>query len=408
MSSLRLLFFAIVLVFPSFLTAQQLTRTLVEGTGSVVELSRPASSLFVGDPSVADVRVVSGQTLFLAGLAPGTTNVFALDFEDELIATYRVRVVANNEEARATLGSAIPNSALRIDSNEDTAIIQGRARTLDEALAVLDARRSLGGSGRTIVDRSEFKGGTQVSLKVRFVQARRDALENIGLDLAAFGTIGNSDFRIGTGADGLQGQIFRNALDAAPSNVQALLQALEQQDVVEILSEPTLTTVSGRPASFHSGGEFAFNVPQEDGVITTEFRSFGVTLDFLPTVLPNKRIAIEVTPEVSTVDDSRVSTTQATPGRLISRAQTTVEVASGQTFAIAGLYEQRKSRSSRGLPGLSRSRIWGPAFGSQSRTNSETELIIFITPYLAKATDVSEPNRNDQPHVVDTVGFIVK
>lgn len=403
---------------PVAVFAQSATRTLVEGNGSVVNLTRPASSIFVGDPGVADVRVVSGNSFFLAGISPGTTNVFALDFEDRLVASYRVRVVANNSAAARTLKSGTPNGNVSIRSDDDIAVIRGRANSLKEALAVLETSRSLEADGRTVVNRSEIKGGVQVSLKVRFVEASRSDLFQLGFDLSAMGTAGGNPIRLLTGggiaSDFLQGTAGLSGADARVGasfgNVDAVLTALDREGVVEILSEPTLTTTSGTRANFRAGGDFGFPVNQGDGVIGVEYREFGVSLDFLPTVLPNNRIALEVTPEVSYIDPDLGASIAGVnaPSLSIRRAQTTVEVGSGQTFAIAGLYEQFSSNSSGGVPGLRKAPGIGQLFGNKRRSQRERELVIFITPFLADASDAAAPNRQKKPNILDSLGFIVK
>lgn len=391
--------------------AQTPTRTLVEGTGAVVNLSRSASSIFIGDPSIADVRVVSGESLFLAGISPGTTNVFVLDFEERLIAQYRVRVVANNSEAATTLRSGVPNGNIGLGNNGSVAIIKGEAQTLDEAFAALDARRSLEADERTVVDRTTLKGGTQVSLKVRFVEASRSDLRQLGVDLAAIGTLGAAPVRITSGADPLR-DVTEGLLAGIDSrNVDAVLTALDRRSVVEILSEPTLTTTSGKRASFRSGGEFGFPVNQGDGVIGTEYKQYGVSIEFLPTVLPNNRIALEVKPEVSVIDSGTDLTDNAlgySPSLSVRRAETTVEVGSGQTFAIAGLYEQYSMDRDEGVPGANRVPLFGRLLNNETRVNSERELVIFITPYLAEANDGVKHNRRPAPNIANTVGFIAK
>ncbi|MEO0829063.1 MAG: pilus assembly protein N-terminal domain-containing protein [Pseudomonadota bacterium] len=399
--------------------AQHVTRSLVEGFGEVVELPREASSIFVGDPGVTDVRVVSGKSLFLAGISPGTTNVFVLDFEDTLIRSFRVRVVANNSEAANTLRSGLRRSNITIQNNDNVAILKGQARTLDDAFAALDARRSLEGDGRVVVDRTTIAGGVQVSLKVRFVEASRSDLLEFGVDLAAFGSISEpNDLRIFTGSGIVSnflagtGQSGGGGITAGVdgNNIDAVLRALDSEGIVEVLSEPTLTTTSGKRANFRVGGEFGFPVNQGDGVIGVEYKEFGVSLDFLPTILPNRRIAIEVSPEVSFIEDVAAVTTEnfSAPSLSVRRAETTVELASGQTFAIAGLYEQMSSNTVNSIPGLRRAPAIRNFFGNRTKIQEERELVIFITPYIAKATDVAKPNRNHQPSLGETVGFIIK
>ena len=415
---LRVLVLGAVLLAPAIANAQLLGRTFVEGFGVVETLPRPASSVFVGDPSVADVRIVSGTTMFFAGISPGVTNVFVLDFEDLPIRSFQIQVLPNNAEAQRTIDSLMPNGSVSVLGNEGTAILRGTAASIDEALATLEARRALQARGRAVVDRTELAGGTQVSLKVRFVEASRSDLEQLGVNLSALGSVNGNPIQFitnggidagGVVVGGVDGGL-RAAFDGG--NVDAVLTALDQQGIVEILSEPTLTTTSGRRASFRAGGEFAFPVPQGDGQLAAAFRQFGVSLDFLPIVLPNGRIALEVAPEVSFIDESNSTVVQVdgfnVPGLSVRRAETVVELGSGQTFAIAGLYEQRRSETRSGAPGLSRLRGVGRLFRTDRREQSERELVIFITPFLAEATDVAAAGREAPPALVDTVGFIIE
>ena len=393
-------------------TQQSMTIPIAEGMGQVIRLTRPAASVFVGDPNVAAVQAVSDETLFVSGVGPGVTNVFALDREDELIASYEVVVTADTNEAGDLLGAAGPE----IRSRGNTAVVVGTARDVDEALAALQARRVLQRDGRNVLDRTALGEANQVSLRVRFVEASRNDLLRLGFDFsirdrgefrAVSATTIADDFLQSLEADGGIRVGLRGTIDEL--GIDLVLNALEQRGIVEILSEPTLTTVSGRPASFQAGGEFAFPVPQGDDVLAAEFRSFGVSLEFLPTVLPRNRIAIEVESEVSFIDDSLTTAIDdfQVPGLSTRRAQTTVEIGSGQTFAIAGLYEQRRSEVGAGAPGLRRAPLIGPLFDRRRRRDETRELVIFITPYLAQASNVATraPARR---RVVDTVGFILE
>lgn len=392
--------------------------TVTEGSGRVLRLPQEAASVFVGDPGVADVQAVSPQGLYLSGIAPGETNVLALDFDDQLIAAYRVFVTANNTGATALLREGDSDIAIRQSGN--TAILRGTADTMDEALSALDARRSLEAGGRFAVDRSTLAGGTQISLRVRFVEASRRDLFRLGFDLSAIGN-GGDPLRILTGAGiasdflardvGLGGYGGRAGIggDVGGATVDGVISALEREGIVQILSEPTLTTTSGVRANFSAGGEFAFPVNQGDGVIAAEYKAYGVSIDFLPTLLPNGRIALQVSPEVSFIDPDIGVSVQGfqAPSLSVRRAETTVEVGSGQTFAIAGLYEQFGSDTESGLPGMRRAGPFRSLFGTVSRRRDERELVIFITPYLAEASDAVAENRTPATRVVDRVGFIV-
>lgn len=384
------------------------TLSVVEGNGKLINLDRPASSVFIGDPAIADVQAVSDGTLYVSGVAAGTTNLLALDFEENMIAMYRIVVTADNAEARAVLDDAARGSVgARAAGN--SAIIKGRARNMEEALAALEARRALSAQGRRVVDRTETSSPVQVSLRVRFVEASRQELRRVGVDLSAIGDGGDifNVFAEGSIADATFG--IGGTLTPGGNTLDIMLEALESEGVVQILSEPNLTTVSGRRATFRAGTEFAFPVNQGDGVITAEYKQTGVSLDFLPTVLPNDRIALEISPEVSFVDpDVAVNVNGfSAPSVSLRRAQTTVEVASGQTFAIAGLYEQFGSDSSSGVPGLRRTPVLGNAFNVRDQRRDERELIIFVTPLLADASDAAGKPPPPVP-AVNRVGFILK
>lgn len=385
---------------------------VVEGRGRVVMLPRDAASLFVGDASVADVQAVSARSLYVVGVTPGTTNLLALDFADELIAQYSVRVLADNDPAAATLDELAPRGSVDLRQNGDLAILRGQASDVGEALAALDARRALDALGRETLDRTTIGGGVQVSLRVRFLEVSRTELTRLGLDVSAFSnpqTLARAVTRLSAGGGGLDALARGSVGDV---NIEGVLDALESRDVIETLSEPVLTTTSGKRATFRAGGEFVVPVPQGDDGITAEFREFGVSVDFLPTVLPNGRIAVEVAPEVSSLDTSAAVSTQVAeftiPGLTISQAQTTVEVGSGQTFAIAGLYQLQGTNSESTVPGARRIRGLRAVLGERQQVRDERELVILVTPTLVEATDVVDRRPVAPADVADTVGFILK
>lgn len=377
---------------------------VVEGRGEVVRLPAPAASVFVGDSAVAGVQTVSDDTLLLSGVAPGVTNLLALDRRDRLVASLEVVVTASTDAARDVLGSAGPG----VRAQGDVAVFTGVARDLDEALAVLGARRELETRGVSVVDRTTLGPASQVNLRVRFVEASRRELQRLGFNLSA---VDQGVFRaVSAGALAeASGIAARLSGSVADLDVDVVLRALEERGVVEILSEPTLTTVSGRRATFQSGGEFAVPVPRGEDGVGIDFRSFGVSVDFLPTVLPGGRIAVEVSPQVSFLDETTGTTVAGVdvPGLSVRRAETTVEVGSGQTFAIAGLYEQRRSSSGSGVPGLRRAPVVGGLFDRREARSETRELVIFVTPTLARASDAARPAA-PRVHLADTVGFILE
>lgn len=395
-----------ILLFPCLVNAQQQI-SIVQGSGWSFSLPRDAASIFVTNPAVADIETPSERLVYLSAISPGTTSIIATDYQDQTIANYTVTVLPQNADASAVLGNG-----LSIQENGNVAIIRGNATSVSGAQSVEAARSVLEANGRTVVDQTTFGDATQISLRVRFVEASRNDLEQLGLNISALGTIGGDVFRLATGGDlstfidgtsnltgpGIGGRYTRGAF-----SLDGLLEALESKGLIQILSEPTLTTVSGKRATFTAGGEIAYPVSQGDGVVTAEFKSYGVTIDFLPVLLDNDRISIQLKPEVSFVDADASVTTDgfSAPGLSVRRAETTVEIGSGQTFAIAGLYEQYSQNRQSGVPGLSE------LLGRSTKIRRERELIIFITPYLTKPADVATPRLQDQ-NFAGSVGFITK
>ena len=380
---------------------------VIEGRGEVVRLTAPAASVFVGDPAIARVQTASDDTLLVSGVAPGVTNLLALDRRDRLVASFEVVVTAATDRAQGLLGPGGP----QVRAEGGAAVFNGVARDVDEALAVLAARRELEARGVAVVDSTALGPASQVNLRVRFVEASRRDLQRLGFDLTAVDAgVFRAISAISAGelaqASGIAARLSGSLGDL---DVDVVLRALEERGVVEIISEPTLTTVSGRRATFQSGGEFAVPVPRGEEGIGVDFRSFGVSVDFLPTVLPGGRIAVEVAPQVSFLDETtgtRIAGVDV-PGLSVRRAETTVEVGSGQTFAIAGLYEQRRSRTGSGVPGLRRAPVVGALFDRREARSETRELVIFVTPTLARTSDATRPAA-PRVHLSDTVGFILE
>lgn len=384
----------------------QAALTMSVGEGRDLTMPDGASSVLVADPGIADAQATSPRSIFVTAVSPGSTTIIVRDADARTIREFAIKVRRGTGGAGRALGRSIS-----LTETDDGAILSGTAMDITDAQSVSGAQRVLDDQGLLVQDRTTYAGPNQVSLRVRFVEASRNDLRRVGLDLSALDSTGAGPLRISGLADptGFLGGADYNTpavgarMRAGGLTFDTLLEALEQRGVVQILSEPTLTTVTGQTASFRAGGEFAYPVNQGDGVIAAEFKEYGVAIDFTPTILPGNRIAIHVAPEVSFVDESNTSAVAGfrVPGVSVRRADTTVEVASGQTFAIAGLYEQYSAQSGAGVPGISQ------VLGRNQRTRRERELMIFITPYLAEATDaVAQRPRRAAPQ--SSVGFITR
>lgn len=388
--------------------AQQQSRiVLSEGDGQTLRLPENTATVFVADPLIADAQALSPTTVFVTGYTPGRTNIVVMSEDESEIVQYEVTVVPAGGSAEAMLPPSVVSRQAR-----GVAILSGSVNDVDEARGVAQAQRAYNAQGATVQDNSVYMGGTQISLRVRFVEASRSELQRLGVNLAAVGSSTSGPIRVTTALTDPTGYLagavasqpsIGGRISAGSMTIDSLIDALEQRGAVQILSEPTLTTVSGRRASFQAGGEIGYPVNQGDGVISAAFKQYGVSIDFLPTLLPNKRIALEVKPEVSFLDPNSTVAVNgfSVPGLSVRRADTTVELASGQTFAIAGLYEQYSENTRRGVPGLS------GVLGNSNRQRRERELIIFITPYIADATNVTAPKATRRP-ARNAVGFITR
>lgn len=387
--------------------AQQVRIVMTEGDGRTIELPAETVTVFVADPMVADAQAISPSAIYVSAYTAGRTQIILNDEQDRQIASYSIEVRPSSAGAEALLSPGVEATP-----RGNAIVLSGTARDVGAARSVAATQRSLESEGIAVQDDSRYAGGTQISLRVRFVEASRSDLRRLGVDLAALGSSTAGPLRVVTGLGDPTGFLDGGAV-SGPSvggratsgsfTIDTLINALEERGAVQILSEPTLTTVSGRRASFRAGGEIAYPINQGDGVITAAFREYGVSIDFTPTLLPNGRIAIEVQPEVSFLDASSSVSVDGfhVPGVSVRRADTTVEIGSGQTFAIAGLYEQFSENSANGVPGLSN------IFGRNTRSRRERELIIFITPYIADARDAAQP-RQARPAPQTSVGFITR
>lgn len=373
--------------------------TLSVGEGRDLAMPEGASSVLVADPGIADAQATSPTSIFVTGIAAGRTTIIVRDANARAMRQFNVRVTRGGGGGAKSLGRSIS-----LTETDDGAILSGQAMDVTDAQSISGARRVLDEQGLLVQDRTTYAGPNQVSLRVRFVEASRSDLRRVGLNINGSGLIDGDQVRLsGLGANDYRIPAVGGKFSVGNFTFDAMLKALEQRGVVQILSEPTLTTVTGQTASFRAGGEFAYPVAQSDGVTTAQFKEYGVSIDFTPTILPGNRIALHVAPEVSFIDKSNGVDVNGfrVPGVSVRRADTVVELASGQTFAIAGLYEQYSSQDGSGVPGLSQ------VLGHNERHRQERELMIFITPYLADASD-AVPNRPQRPAPSSTVGFITR
>ncbi len=360
--------------------------------GQLIRLDRPAASVFIANPNVADVNIRSTQLVYLLGRAPGKTTLFALDADDNVIINMEVVVQHNLTRLREALDTLLPTAGLNVTSIEGGIILNGTVATGTDAENARRITARFIGSGEEVINQLAVTEPNQVNLRVRIAEVKRSILNKFGInmDLLLSGNIvlGLATAFVPPVAVPLSGATTVTGSGSVGNlNVTGILDALADDGLLTILAEPNLTALSGETASFHAGGEFPVQVAQAGAggatIFTIEFHPFGISLSFTPTVIGENRIQLQVAPEVSSLDFS-VALADGTPGRSVRRTQTTIELASGQSFVIAGLLSQSTSENLSKTPGLGDIPILGALFKSEQFRREETELIIIVTPYLVR------------------------
>jgi pilus assembly protein CpaC len=380
-------------------TAQQVTNAasgsvvqLPVSQGQLIRLDRPITSVFIADTEIADVGIKSQQLIYVFAKRPGTTTIYATDENDNVLASVTLVVTHNVGQLNQVIAQAMPGRNIQVQSVSGGIILSG---SVPSALEAEDARRLAErylGQGEEVINRLQITMPNQVNLRVRIAEINRNTLKNLGINWSA--VAGNADALFGVAtalpvtplgvASSLTGT---GTLLTKNFDLTATVDLLNQQGLATVLAEPNLTAISGETASFVAGGEIPIPVEQQDdGSITIELHPFGVTLAFTPTVLGANRISMRVRPEVSALSAANSITigTITFPGFTVRRAETTVELASGQSLAIAGLVRADQTLNADKVPGLGDIPVLGDLFKSDSFNKSQTELVIVVTPYLVE------------------------
>jgi len=405
---------------PVTATASVKTRFLSLGIGKsvVVDLSHDVKDVLVADPKIANAVIHSAQRAYIIGAAVGQTNVVFFDADGAQIAAYDIAVKRDLNGVRAALRQSFPG--VQIEGVGDGVVLTGQVSSPVEAQQAGDVATRLAGGADKVVNAIVVRGRDQVMLKVTVAEVRRDIIKQLGIDLSAsmnYGTavvnFNNSNPFSASGAP----LVSSNALSASSilkgmPTVNATMRAMESAGVVRTLAEPNLTAISGESATFIAGGEFpipaGYACDPTTHVCTTQinYKKFGISLNFTPVVLAEGRISLRVMTEVSELsNDNAITVTQALSGSGTNsitipsirtrRAETTLEIPSGGSMAMAGLIQQQTKQAINGLPGLDQLPVLGQLFRSQDFVNNETELMVLVTPYVVRAVAQKELARPD-------------
>ena len=395
---------------------------------AVVQLDADARDVLVSSPDIVDAVVRNPRRIFLLALKTGQTNAFFFDAAGHQLATIDIRVEKDTTDLASMIRTDMPKANIKVSAMNDNIVLTGNVDNAQEAARAQDLAARFTGDPTKVVNMLKVAASEQVMLRVRISEMQRNIAKQFGVDLAsaaivagvpmvassgpAFGLTGRAlndltGGQIGQVCSGGAGSTVLNPLtaltqggfcSASPNNLQGALQALEQVGLVHTLAEPNLTAVSGETAKFLAGGEFPVPVAKDNqGNITVEFKQFGVGLSFTPVVLSAGRISLQVSTEVSELTNTGAFTLQGAtnstgltiPALSVRRAQTTVELPSGGSFAIAGLMQHNSKQVLQALPGVKDLPILGALFRSRDFQNDESELVIVITAYLVTPTVVA-------------------
>ncbi len=367
------------------------------GQSRMLRLGKPVGSVVVADPATADVQVVSSQVLFVFGKAAGRTSVAVLGSDGELVGRWEVTVALDVEPLRSALSGDPGLRDVQARQWRQGVELSGVVATTEAADRALELAKAALPAKAAVINRISVSSSQQVNLEVQIAEVQRSVSESLGINWEAFSSRGDGlfGFRVGRLIPGYpfvapslpEGQaatLFGGAYVSGSTSVVGLIDALASAGLATVLARPNITAISGETASFFSGGEYPLPSGIRDGQITFHYKKYGVLLDFVPTVIDSRRIALTVRPEVSQrvgTDSLRILDAEI-PVIDVRRAETTIEVGNGESIVIAGLYRNQSDSTEAGVPALKDIPTLGPLFGTRTARSNSTELIVVVTARL--------------------------
>lgn len=416
-------------------TAQAIVRpsrdiVLSIGNGELLTVPGNMADVFVANDAVADVQIKSQRQLYVFGKAGGETTIYASNERGDVIFSANIRVASNIGSLDQMLAMAMPDAKVSVSTmGTNTVLLTGTVSAPEDAAEAERLVNAFLGKDANVISRLKTATPLQVNLQVKIAEVSRSLLREVGGNLQMADASSGFRFGIGTGRPiggrefsfggplGVGGGAAQTSINlpdgtklVGPSvdsrgatslaglgklfgvNMLGALDLSERLGLVTTITEPNLTALSGETATFLAGGEFPIPLAQGLGQVTVQFRQFGVSLAYTPTVLSNGRISMRVRPEVSELSTQGAITLNGfqVPSITTRRTETTVELGSGQSFMIAGLMSANSQNQIEKAPGVGDVPILGNLFRSRSFRKGETELVIIVTPYLVKPVDAKD------------------
>ncbi len=398
------------------------------GKSIVIDLPRDIKDVLVADPKIANAVVRSAQRAYIIGAAVGQTNIVFFNSAGQQIAAYDIAVKRDLNGLRAALKQTLPNADIQIDGLGEGVILTGSAANPLEAQQAGDLAARLAGGPDKVVNSIAVRGRDQVMLKVTVAEVQRSIIKQLGIDIngsLSYGTavvnFNNSNPFTALGRPLVAGNYtapgfgsssaLANGVPATVPGIPSIngtLRAMESAGVIRTLAEPNLTAISGESATFIAGGEFpvpaGYSCDPVTHVCTTQisFKKFGISLNFTPVVMTEGRISLHVMTEVSELSNDNSFTLVQSAGNALTvpsirtrRAETTLEIPSGGAMAMAGLIHEQTKQAINGFPGLAQLPVLGSLFRSRDFVNSQTELMVLVTPFVVRAVAQKDLSRPD-------------
>jgi pilus assembly protein CpaC len=411
---------------PKVVTASGAPLIVEVGKGQLVHLDSAVNTVFVANPDIADVQVKSPTLIYLFGKSGGETTLFAVGEDDRVVLNMDVRVRYNVARLQEAIHKAAPRAVVSVNSLDDAVVLEGTVYSTAEGDDIRRVAERLLPNANQLINKMKIDAPNQIQLRVRIAEVSRTVVKQLGINWDAMLGAGNMVVGLATGSGALAGapglfsgtagagkffggESFANrqtvvggaagttantlglGFNAGRANLDAILNALDQTGLITVLAQPNLSAMSGETASFLAGGEFPVPIPSVSGTglvptISIEWKKFGVGLNFVATISANNRINIHVMPEVSQLSNLGAISINgiSIPSLTVRRAETTVDVASGQSFAIAGLMQNNVNQTISKFPWLGDVPVLGALFRSNAFQRDESELVIIVTPYIVR------------------------
>ena len=364
--------------------------------GTLIRLTAPAATVFIANPDIADVQVKSPSLIYISAKAPGETVIYAVDASDSVLLNSPVRVEHDVSRLRSSLRQLAPGERISADSVDGNLVLTGIVSDAGRAEKVQRLAASIAGEvkGSQVINRMTVATPNQVNLQVRIAEVDVTKLNEIGVNWSKIGS--NLAFATFNPVS-IAGETANFLRVGQGTGAIATIQALTDEGFITSLAEPNLTAMSGQTASFTAGGQFPVPISGSSAstggfpTITVEFKTFGVSLSFTPTIIDAHHLNLRVRPEISELTTTgevsvplTATATVTIPALTLRTAETTVELGSGESFALAGLLMHTSQQLVSKVPWIGDIPILGALFRSDRFQRNETDLVIIVTPYLVQ------------------------